>query len=185
MVVIITCWILLILALIAKLFGAKWFTPMFDSQSFIDFCTWIDNHKIVYLIIATLFYIPSTYLYYLAVTQQNVGKDLWIILLFIPCSYLKSNQNNKVLLILGFVIEFLVIILIPLLKLKGKKKFRVLIGVLFLVAFELITIFTRIYTWNLVNKGSLVGIILNIDYYIMVLLYYLHNRLLLKQKGSE
>ena len=185
LVVIITCWILLVLALICKLFGANWFTPAIDSERFINFCTWLDNHKVVYIIVATIFYVPSTYLYYLAVTNQKFGKDLWIILLFIPCAYLKSNSANKILLIIGFILEVIFLIVIPLLKLKGKQKFRVLIGLGLATVFQLISILTRLYTWNLANKGALVGIIFNIDYYIMLILCYLHIRYAEKNKEKE
>ena len=185
LVVIITCWILLVLALICKLFGANWFTPAIDSESFINFCAWLDNHKIVYIIVATILYMPSTYLYYLAVTNQKIGKDWWILFLFIPCAYLKSNSANKVLLVIGIVLEILTIIVIPLLKLKGKEKWRILIGLVCLIVFQLISILTRMFTWNLANKGALVGIIFNIDYYIMLILYYLHIRYVKKSKEKE
>ena len=182
LVVIIACWVLLILALIVKLFGVNWFTPAIENERFVSFCNWLDNHRAVYIIIATILYIPSTYLYYLAVTNQKIGKDLWVIILFSPCAFLKSDSSNKVLLIIGFVIEFAIMIIIPLLKLKGKQKFRVLIGVALLIAFQLISNFTKISDWNLANKGSLVGMILTIDYYIMIILYYLNVRYIDKSK---
>lgn len=177
-VLIITCWILLILALLCKLFGANWFEPAVDSNRFTKTCEWLDKHWEVY-IITTAVYIPATYLPYLAMTEQRLFKDSWVCIILLPCSYLKDQSNF--LLILGFILELTVLVIIPMLKLKCKKKLRVLVGLLLISLFQLISIATRLWTWNLSNQTLLVDLIMSIDYYIMLILYFLYT---LKRKDS-
>lgn len=171
-VMIITCWILLILAFICKLFGANWFEPSIDNAKFIKFCNWLDNHWQIY-IISTLVYVPATYLIYLTITKQYAYKDLWTCILLIPCSYLKDG--NYILIILGFILELIVIAIIPMIKLKHKDKLRILFILDLIFMFQLMSNITKIYTWNLKNTSSLVSIILSIDYYILIILMYLYS----------
>jgi len=171
-VMIITCWILLGLAFICKLLGANWFEPSVDSEKFIKFCKWLDNHWEVY-ILTTAVYIPATYLPYLAITEQKMFKDFWVCLILLPCSWLKDQ--TFILIILGFILELTVLVIIPMFKLKCKKKIRILVGLVLISIFQIISTLTKIWTWHLANQTILIELLVSIDYYIMIVLYFLYS----------
>lgn len=181
-VMIITCWVLLVTAVIVKLCGANIFNIVVNNQNFINACDYIDNHLWLKYILATIVYIPSTYLIYLTMTKQKIGKDLWFILVCLPCSTLKGLNQY-----IGMAYEIIIILLlIPLLRCKGKNWLLVLIGIAVIILFQQISLWIRNLGFYLEKDYFLLNLIMLIDYYIMVVLYYLHVQYILnRKKGDE
>ena len=50
-VLIISCWVLLVIAMILKLLGSDWFIATSDNKRFIKLCDYIDNHYVLQSII--------------------------------------------------------------------------------------------------------------------------------------
>lgn len=167
-VMITSCWVLLIICFVLKIFGANWFEPVLTDGNFVEFCNWLDNNWAKY-IFSSIVYVPSSYLVYLCLTKQKLGKDLWLIILLIVSSILKWN-----FVIISTVIELSTMILIPLIKGKFKNILWVLIGNLLIILLQLVSLFTRTLGFNLSSDSMLIGFIMQIDYYIMIILYYLY-----------
>lgn len=169
-ILIISSWIVLIICFAIKLFGGNWFEVMVENQNFINACNWLDSNLIALYSISTLTYCASMYLIYLSLTKQKIKSDLWILLVMLPGSILKGFVP-----ILGLIIDISIWFLIPLIKYKFKNWKRVIIGNILIVAFQLISLFIRNIGWNLDNQSSLLSLIMMIDYYIMIILYYLYT----------
>ena len=165
---IISCWVVLIACFLIKIFGGNWFEIICENQNFINICEWLDGSWVKY-IVATLVYASSSYLIYLCLTKQKLLDDWWILLILIPAPLLKDK-----IAILGWLIDISVWIVIPLIKGKFKNWLYVLIGIALIIAFQFISLLTKNITINLTNEPSLVALIMQVDYYIMIILYYLY-----------
>lgn len=64
-VLLISCWCLLIVCFILKIFGADWFGISTENQHFIDFCARIEHTSLDY-ILGCILYVVGTSLYVLA-----------------------------------------------------------------------------------------------------------------------
>ena len=162
-----SCWILLIFCFALKLLFGNLFAISVESQNFIAFCEWLDTHWLKY-VISTIVYVPSGYLLYLCVSNQKVGKDLWLLLLLLPCSILKWKIT-----IIGIVIELFIGFILPLIKDIKKWKY-VLFGNIAIILFQQVSLFVKNLNWYIDNSSMLIALIYQIDYYIMLVLYYLY-----------
>lgn len=179
LVVIITCWILLLIALVMKLFGSKLFNIIIENKTFIDICNWLDGSWTKY-IVSTIFYIISNYLIYLSMTDKKIGQDWWILIVMLPFSYIKAQLNW-----IGLFLDFLILLIIPLIRTKGKNWLKIIIGILLVMAFQEISLLIRDLHFYLNSDSILVALILSIDYYIMIILYYLYSRMLIRKKLAK
>lgn len=179
-VLIISCWALLILCLIFKLFGANIFEPYVKSERFIKLCDFIDNNFYLKIIVACIVSLILNTFTVLAILGQKFYTKLQAII-FIPLITLTSiiswysNIVNIVLNVLFFIL--------PTIWLK-KKWYRSLLGFGLITSFQLISMFIRnISNITLNYETTLIAIILQVDSFIMVVLYYLYsNYLKLKRK---
>lgn len=163
-----SCWILLIFCFALKLLFGNLFAISVESQNFIAFCEWLDTHWLKY-IIATIVYVPSTYIFYLCLTKQKIFKDLWIIILLIFSSLIKWRFEY-----IGVIIDLFVGIFYPLIKGKGKNWKWILIGNITIVLFQQVSLLTKNLGHHLESTSMLIGLVYSIDYYIMLVLYYLY-----------
>ena len=167
---IISCWVVLIACFIIKIFGGNWFEIICENQNFINICEWLDGSWVKY-IPTTILYVSSVYLIYLAMTNQKIGDDWWLCILLLPMSYIKAN-----FMIVGIIIDIFVWFILPLIKFKFKNWKRVLLGNVLVIAFQLISLGIRNLGIYLTSDSILISIIISIDYYIMIILYYLYCR---------
>lgn len=72
LILMLTCWCLLILAMLAKLLGANWFIATTNNEKFINVCNYIDNHFWLKATIMSIMSVISCSIYYIAVL--NTGK---------------------------------------------------------------------------------------------------------------
>ena len=163
-----SCWILLIFCFALKLLFGNLFAISVESQNFIAFCEWLDTHWLKY-IIATIVYVPSTYLLYCCLTKQKLGKDLWLLLFLLPMAFIKER-----IAIIGVIIEFIYLLVIPLVKSKFKSIKWVILGIVTIFGFQVISLLTKNIGLYIDNSSMLIGLIYQIDYYIMIVLYYLY-----------
>ena len=77
-VLIISCWILLVLAVIAKLCGADIFKAGTDNERFKAFCDYTQN-SFWYYVIASTVSITTSGIYYMAVLKSTKLNLLWVI----------------------------------------------------------------------------------------------------------
>ena len=111
LVVIITCWIVLILALIAKLFGAN-FYPTSDNNTFINVCAYIDEHLWLKYTLACMMSLILNSLSFLAILGQRFYTKIQA-MIFIPliiAMSLVSWYSQLVNILIGVVLCLLLII---------------------------------------------------------------------------
>lgn len=171
-VMLISCWVLLGLALIAKLLGANIFHPTTDNQTFIAFCDYLDTHNWLKYTIYCVISLILNSLSFLAILGQKFYTPIQAII-FIPLIIAMSivGWYSKV----ANIIIGIVLCLLPIIWLK-KRWYRVLIGVGFIILFQVISIVTKnIGHWDLNEEYSLITIIMQLDSVIMATLYYLYS----------
>lgn len=171
-VMIITCWILLVLCLILKLFGANWFDVYSNTNHFMDLFNFIDNHKALNMIVMCIVSLILNSIVVLAILEQKFYTKIQFlvivpIIILTSLSYWFSQVLN---FILGFAIY-----LTPIIWLK-KRWYRSIIGIVLIMTFELISLVTKnIGNWALDNSNSFVTLVLQIDTLILSMLYYLYS----------
>ena len=190
---ILLCWIMLIVCFIIKLFGGNWFEIICNNKHFVYVCDFIDRHLILNYAIAYPIYVIPTFFIMLACS--NVPKPNWkqalVIFVFVSASWgfqfihplAKMALETVSFLILPFICELLE---------KNKKTakeaikdswYRGIIGFVLDWAFQIISFVTKNIGIKVVDENSLLSLMLMLDYFIMIALYYLY--VLLKNKKKE
>lgn len=170
LVLTITCWVLLSICIILKLFGAAMFAASSNNETFINFCNYIQNSFLFY-IVTPLFNITSTCIFLMAVLKVKKPDWRWLTP-YIAYAILKTifYKYN----ILFFILDILVIIIIPLL-VDYHKWLRIIICVIINLSFQLVSMFLKLDHYKMFDDNLVVGIILSIDYYIMLILMWLYS----------
>lgn len=170
--IIITCWAVLVLCFIIKLFGGNWFELGAENIKFIQFCNFVDNNMWLKMLLSCIIYCISTY--YVVCISANV-KHLTIkqIAILLPIMIAKSILSWWFYWI-AFVLDIIVLLIYP--AIISKKFIRSVICFGVVLAFQVISLVIRNIGINNFNENSfLLMFIMQIDYYIMIILFYLHN----------
>lgn len=184
---IILCWIMLVACFIIKLFGGNWFEIICTNKHFISICNFIDKHIILQDIIAFILYVPSTFLILMScslIPKPN-KKQILIIsisLVVVWCSrYIHPAVKS--------VLEAVNTIAMPLaLRIDDFREngfshtlkkvwYYGFIGCALIVVFQAISLIARNIGFNGIEDNTVISLILLVDYYIMIVLYYLYIRL--------
>lgn len=184
-VMIISCWVLLGLAVICKLCGADWFIASSDNKNFVKTCNYIDDHVIIQSVIYTIINIFSCSIYYMAILKEDklTTKSLkWFIPLLVY-SILKGIFQDYAV-ILFFILDIFMMVLLPII-IKKKIWLFAIIGFILVTVFQLISMLLKMNHYDMFDDNTLVDIILNIDYYIMLVLFYLYRINKTKKKEDE
>lgn len=167
-------WILLIVCLIIKLFGGNWFELNSENSKFIDFCNYVDNNLWLKMILACIIYLISGYFILSCILNKKLDKKL--ILIFFPLMMLKSILNWY-LSIIPFVLDLF--ILIGLTTIINKNIKRSVLSYLFILLLQILTLLTRNLSFGLsefnFNNTFVEQFLFQIDYYIMIILWYLYT----------
>jgi hypothetical protein len=168
-------WILLIVCLIIKLLGGNWFDLNTENSKFIDFCNYVETHQILKMSIACVIYLISGYFILSIILKEKLKPKH--ILIFYPLMIVKSLLGWYISGI-TFIFDFVIIIIIPIILTRNWK--RIIIANILLISFQLITIYAR--NLGIIFSGSfneqnntIVSLLYQIDYYLMILLYYLYT----------
>lgn len=162
-------WLVLIIYFIVKLLGGNYFNVICENQKFIDFCNWLDNSWMKF-VVSTIVYCFGNYTIYLAITKQRYFKDYWVILILLPASIVKYYFGA-----IGMIFDLLSLIIIPLIKSKGKLWLRIIVGIILICLFQQLSLITKDIGNYMPSESVLVSSILTIDYYVMIILYYLYS----------
>lgn len=170
LIMIITSWVLLLLAMICKLLGADWFIANSDNKTFVRICNYVDNNKVLYNLIPIIFNVITTSIYFMAILKQNRPHLLWFIILIVYASVKVLFYRQIIFMILDFVIT----IGLPLI-LDYKKWKAILIGCALNWAFQLISLLTKTNKYGMFDDNTLVIALLSIDYLLMLVLFWLYR----------
>lgn len=165
-------WAILISCFIIKIFGLNVFEFESGNEKFDKFCDFVDKTQWLKMAIACVLYVLSTKLILHIILNKNKFSTK-IKVLFLPLMFLKSliSWYNT---ILAFILDLLITLVIPIIMTRKIK--RPLICILFVLLFQVITIVFRNLSFDFNKNNSFVEQILyQVDYYIMILLFYLHN----------
>lgn len=169
-VLIIACWGALLFCFVIKLFGGNFFEPYVNNDKFIAACNWLDDTLWAKYLVSSVVYCIGIYLVYLAMIKKRLFKDWWYILLCLPCSIFKGFNAY-----IGAAYDIVLMIVIPLITTKAKRWKQIILGFILVAVFQLISLFTRDIGWYLPSDSMLILLIMQIDYYIMIMLYYLYS----------
>ena len=173
--IIVISWIALIICLIIKLFGGNWFELWLNNDKFISFCEFVDNTQWLKMILACLICVATTVPVYIIMLNDNKPK-LYILIILILLTIIKSILSwfNSTI---SFIMD--IIILLGVISIFNKKPLRNVICFIIITIFQLMTIGIRNVSFWLggFNFGNtfIEQSLYQIDYYLMILLFYLHN----------
>ena len=169
---IIMSWCLLIVCLIIKLFGGNWFELSTDNERFISLCAFVDEHQWLKMAINCIMYCFSTYFVICASVGQKYLTKKQAIFIF-PYMITKSLISWYFYWI-AFAMD--VILLLVINTCISRKFSRSLLCFGLVNAFQFVSLGMRnIHVTNFDNNNTIVLILLQIDYYLMIALYYLHS----------
>ena len=168
-------WILLIVCLIIKLFGGNWFELNSDNSKFIEFCLYVDENMWLKMILACVIYLISGYFILSCILNKKLDKKL--IFIFLPIMIAKSILNWY-FSVLAFILDLIILLVIPIILTKNWK--RVLISFVILNALQIITLLLRnaifgFYENSFNFNSFIIQTLYQIDYYIMIILWYLYT----------
>lgn len=180
-VLIISCWAIFLIATAFKMFGANLFIAGSNNETFIRVCNYIQN-SIIYYIIGTLFNIVGTTFYLMAVLEEKKPKLLWFIPLVLY-TIVKTIFNKYD--VLFFILDISVIMIgLPLL-INYKMWLKISIGVVLNIVFQLLSQFLKLGQYGTFDNNVVIAVILSIDYYIMLVLFYLYSNYVFIKKGDK
>ena len=178
-------WIALIICLIIKLFGGNWFELWLNNDKFIGFCEFVDNTQWLKMILACVICVATTIpamCVFLNVKKLNLNQYL----LFIPLMITKSILGWYILW-LAYVLDIFILIIIPLILCKFKNWKRTIFGNILVILFQFLTLAVRnlnVGTGFNENNTFLIQTLYQVDYYLMILLFYLYNTKKLKKEAN-
>lgn len=171
---IILCWVILLACFVVKLFGGNFFNVVCNNNAFIKVCQWIDKTPILFYTVQGLAYIFGTYLFILGGSKNsNSTKSKIILLLITVLLYALKRLLLFVNPYIATTVEALVIIITPIIFKTKWWKSILLYGLM--NVFALISTFTKNIGGLIIPDYSLLGLIMLIDYYIMIVLFYLYS----------
>ena len=171
-VLIITCWVVLAICCVLKTVGLNMFAVGTTNENTIAFCTFIDNNFILKVICACISSLILNSLTVLSILQQKfyTKRQMLVFIPLIICISVSSWFNATLSTVLGIIFLLLPILYFP------KKWYRCILGFVFVLAFQMLSVFVKdIGGWSLYNTTFLPSILLQIDSFIMVILFYLYS----------
>lgn len=169
---IVVSWVVLLICLVIKLFGGNWFELWWDNEKFISFCNYVENTMWLKMSIACVMFCASGYISLCVILNEKLLSKKHLSL-FLPLMIIKSILNWY-LTIIPFILD--IFILLGLTTIINKNFKRNIICFLLINAFQLMTIFIRNINPNFNYGNTLIQTYLyQIDYYIILLLFYLYN----------
>lgn len=177
---IISCWIVLIICLLIKLLGGNYFEIACQNQTIINICNFIENSFLYYVFCFILYFVGTIY-YFKGVLKQTKlrGVYAYIYIVVILLWIIKVLLDKSAFI--PFFIELLVLIIVPILY-DHNKWWKYILYYALTIVFQVITLITKNIGLKIVDDNFLIGLFYSIDYYIMVILFYLYST---KNKREE
>lgn len=170
-------WLLLGICFLIKIFGGNLFEIMLNNEKFIKICSIIDNHKVLRFIVYLISGGITLSLFSLAILEQwkfNRWQLYWVVGSVIVGSFCKAFIGDSI----GFIYDCWQFFILPfVLKKKISKRMIliVVIGNILNLGFQMISLVIRNIGFKIITENMLIALIMCIDLYIMLLLYYLYS----------
>lgn len=167
---IVVSWAVLLLCLIIKLFGGNWFELWWENDNFISFCNYVETKTWLKMVIACLIYLGSGY--FIISVFINRKMNLKLMAIFYPIMIIKSVvgwYNTTIAFILDLII------LLGLTTYFNKNIKRNLICYVLLFLLQLVSILIRNVSIDFNTNSLIQTYLIQVDYYLMILLFYLYT----------
>ena len=170
-------WLLLGICFLIKIFGGNLFEIMLNNEKFIKICSIIDNHKVLRFIVYLISGGVTLSLFSLAILEQwkfDRWQVYWIVISVLVGSFCKAFIGDSI----GFIYDCWQFFILPfVLKKKISKRMIliVVIGNILNLGFQMISLVIRNIGFKIITDNMLIAIIMCVDLYIMLLLYYLYS----------
>lgn len=184
---------MLIVCFIIKLIGGNWFEIVCNNEHFVKICDYIDTHLFLnYCIAFPVYTIPAffTLLACCIIVKPNLKQSITILAFIIVVwssqfisPYVKLLIEIVMFMTLPFITRVEEVGLHDWKESLKKTWYLGVIGYLLTLLFQILSLVTRNIGIKFVEYNSLVSILMMIDYYIMVALYYLY--VILKKKKEK
>lgn len=177
---IICCWVLLAMCFIIKIFGYDIFNIICEDETFLSICNFIDS-SVIYYISAFIQFVGSTLLMYLSISDKRVPYFIlsiivvWAYKLLVEFNVI--TMNMIVYLVLDYAILFLLLYLFS-----RKLKLSLLATLLNIVFVVISAIVKNLGLNGFIISSYSINLIYSIDYYIMIVLYFLYSKSLKNKK---
>jgi hypothetical protein len=168
---IIVFWLLLFSCFIIKIFGGNLFEIAIESERVIKMCNFIDKYPIIHYglnYISYLFVMTMLTKSLINFKVKKYHKYIWILI------FLIINSLRFINVYLGMALDIIYLIMAS--YIYNHMIYKGVIGNISIVVFQIISVFTRNLGIDVVVTSSLIELILCVDYYIMIILYYLYSR---------
>lgn len=173
------CWLVLISCFIVKLLGGNWFEIACSNEKFIAFCNYCQTNSFLYYFISGINALIGNTLIIASFTKNKISNNKttkFIIIYNIVIHVIKCLCNiyipNSNYIIMLFDIPTLLIV--PLIINKALWK-RIIVGIFLVTIFQVISLITKNIGVKNIDDNILTTLIFMIDYYIMLILYYLYS----------
>ena len=177
LILLILCWASLLFYTLLKIAFGYYVEIMVNSDNFIKFCNYIDNHYFLKGIVASLVCYVMLSIYYKALLPHKDVNKLFLIIFSVVSAYL--CLLHSVISISFDVIKFLIVPIVLDFNNFKSKPFKLIltciIGYAINLAFQVISAFTRNLSIVVLQDSSMISLILSIDVFIMLELYKLYR----------
>ena len=195
---ILLCWFMLVVCLVIKLIGGNWFEIICNNEHFIYVCKFVDEHWYIRYPIGFIIYVVSAFFIILSsslITKPSIKQALYI---FVSSAIVWSSSliPLKITTYIKFALEVVLFVTSPFMlhiinngfvawKTTIKKTWYLgIIGCVLTFLFQFLSVLTRNIGIKVIDTNFLTTFILMIDYYIMILLYYLYVKLKTKKEET-
>ena len=181
-ITIIICWVSLVAFWLLKIFGGNLFEIMVENENFLKFSELVQNSWLKYLVSFITIGVAKYFTFVIISQKFTFTKKDWLyFFLFLISIWFVSNFVPIGKIYFPSWYGYLLYIAIGILYNKGWKKTFGIIAIGLEFAFATISMLVRNIPLELISN-YLVGLVLSIDVYIMLALYYLYSILLRKEK---
>lgn len=178
------CWLMLVACFLIKLFGGNWFEVVCTNEHFVNVCNFIDNNKIAYYLVGAIMYVASTSWIIMACSKitEPTNKELVVIFSSLIVVWASQFISITIKTVLEIANTLFMPIFLNMLNSKFAEKAKTIkrtwyfgiIGYILVFIFQLMSLLTRNVGIKYTHDSTLTTLILMIDYYIMIVMYYLY-----------
>lgn len=172
---IVLSWVLFIICLVIKLFGGNWFELGISNEKFIAFCEYVDTNMLLKRILAFIICLATTFPVYCIMLNEQ--KPKWYVsLILIVLTIFKSfiGYYNSVI---SFILD--IFILLVVISIFNKKPIRNIVCFLIINAMQILMLLVRNLDFGFgkftFGNTFIEQSLYQIDYYLMIVLFYLYN----------
>lgn len=170
---IILCWVLLAICFIVKIFGGNFFNIVCENERFIKVCDYIENTFWYYVVSFISYYIINILIWLSVIRETHFKlKQICILSVILLLGYIIKCINS----IAGLIVDMCFIFIPFLFKAKW---YNILLGFVLDFVFQFVSIIVKdLSLFNFIDENVVISLIFLIDYYIMLVLYYLYSNIL-------